>query len=243
MSSMFVPPPPQTNMIRLKHDSAQVGQMSLASYNPNSRLSGSITDDGTGISLSVTGGWSSSDPFDGVYITWDLKDAFGNSVDVTKNWQADLLLVERTPPGLSSDTIIVAGIMNERQDSATMDAHFGGIRYTAASRNVHMGGILNGAAGSISDGGAIADIRQVFISGARINGVRGDSTLGVPLLSDGTRAGGSTNNGSSAGGFTFLATGTPTIFVAVYRSAVTAGTETVKFDVYLRPFLQSAKQI
>lgn len=211
----------------------------LGSYDPGSRLNSAISDggEGTGISIDLTGSWSTSDPLtSGVYIVWDARDIFGHLLEGGTPWVISYLLVERTNPGNSTDYNIVAGIMNEATDSATIDGVMnGGIRHTAASMKVTCLRIIDGV--STTDVGATADTSLARVIWAdQLLGTDGyvrhvNTALG--LNSSSVRL---ANMSNGVGSITHIAfgTGSPYIMLAAYRSAATAGTALGKYDLYVR---------
>jgi hypothetical protein len=208
----------------------------LSTADPNSRLVTAITDGGAGagIEAQLTGGWSSSDPFDGPHIIWRPKDAEGAIITSTTDiWSMIMELAERTAPGLSSDTAVIIGIINESADSGTVDGAYVGIRYTGASRNGLRGSITAGVS-TMTHGVASASIRyiQTPIYRQGITTVALLPAPGFPL--DTNRA---FLSGAGLANTTSISTAAfgdsaPYIFMAFLRTAATAGSETIRTDAY-----------
>lgn len=205
---------------------------------PNSRLSGSFSDVATpgvgGIASSLTGGWFSVYPLDGAAVYWRALDAEGLPLDPTKTWFGAIAVVERTPPGLSSDFDVSVGMLNELTKSATVDGQYTGIRYTAAARNLRNSGLVNGANnGLVEDGTGTLRIAQTFILRAGVSRFGDNPAIGLDAA--GALVAADFLQGSSTGGGTTylgVAGQVPTIFFSVHRTATTAGTEATVFDVY-----------
>lgn len=205
----------------------------LGYTDPNARASAAPVQTANGIQLGLVGGLAGfTDPGDGVTLYWSWLDLFGRSLDPVLAAALLFEVVERTAPGLSSDTSWVVGIANETSlAGATVDGAWGGMRYTGASRNARAGTVLNGTASGISEDatptgnmrGAIVSIDRMgptqYVPGIRVQGI--DS--GRAILTGDER-----NIAMSAA----LGTGPLYVFLSAYRTAATAGTETLVVDPY-----------
>jgi hypothetical protein len=109
-----------------------------------------------GWSLSLTGGWSATDPFDAPHIIFPPMQGF----NLNTCFAVGMEIMERTPPDLSSDITIIAGICSENADSGTIQAVFHALLYSGASRAGRRGQVAAGVASS-STGVANASIRSV----------------------------------------------------------------------------------
>jgi hypothetical protein len=211
----------------------------LGSYDPGGRLNSALSDagEGTGISIDLTGSWSTTDPLTGgVYIVWDARDIYGHAIEGGTPWVIEHLLVERTNPGNSTDYSVVGGFVNESTDSATIDGVFnGGIRHTGASMNVTCARIINGT--STLDNGATTDTALARVIWAdQLMGTDGYTrhvNVALGLNSSSVRL---ANMSNGVGSITHIAfgTGQPYLVLAAYRSAATAGTALGKYDYYTR---------
>lgn len=204
----------------------------LSVNDPNSRLSTALTDDGAGITASITGGWSTTNPLEGAYVVWNVKDVTGaNFISTTAIFSIFHEIIERTAAGLSSDVAVVMGLMNEDTDSATVDAPFVGISYSGATRRITHGRLENDVITV-----AHTNTVQIRIVGNTFSKGGNDADAGVTcqrafsiLNAAGTDLNTSTSLSAFADGFGL---NYPRLFLAFYRTATTAGTEVSKVDCH-----------
>lgn len=106
----------------------------IASGDPGSKLSTPITDDGTKITTSLIGSWTSTDPYDGnnPYGIWPAIDPWGNPLSGTACGAVTLLLM--TSDASSGDAIFASlALVNETDlTTATIDGRGMGFNYTSA---------------------------------------------------------------------------------------------------------------
>lgn len=204
-------------------------------FDPNVRLAAAASDggEGTGWSISLTGGLGAlTDPLDGAYFVAPLSSIFGTKLaSTTLEWTVQFQVVERTSPGNSTDYNVALGLMNETQDSATVEAIMNGLRYLG-NRNGLSAKIENGTASTQTGGGGstirscIFPIMKIGLgSTARLNSIAQftvDSSFAT--VASGTSAVTTT--------VTNFGDGEPYLVAAFYRSAVTVGTATGAFDLY-----------
>lgn len=215
----------------------------LSTTDPSSRISVAYADTATGISRTVTGGWSTTDPLDGGVNYWRALDPVGRPLDPALCWDIDFLIIERTPAGLSSDLVVMVGLLNEATDSATVDGIYCAIRYSGAGRNVRHGAVFNGAgANLLDDASDQATLRIVSMSMGRMGASHGESLRAQGLTSTGAIIAAAATGpvATSGAGTGWMSAGVPTIFFGDIRSATTAGAEAVVHDVYYRATAQSA---
>jgi hypothetical protein len=206
---------------------------------PGTRLAAALSDGGagTGIEFQVTGGWSSSDPLDWPHIIWVPKDAGGTAItSTTALWAIMCEIAERTAAGLSSDTAIAFGVMNESADGAGVDAAYLGIRYTGASRN-GLRGVISAGTSTLTHGTANNSIRYVVTPLFRVGEGTAGAVPGPGFALDTNRAVIAAAGLANATNVTISTWGDarPYLFLAVGRTASTAGTETVRVDAYYTP--------
>jgi hypothetical protein len=213
-----------------------------SSSDANSRLTVGFASGAAGaITATIGGGQADTYPLNGAVVYWRAVDMDGRPLDPTLEWAIELILIEVTAPGTSSDTAVEMGLINEATTSATVDGQFEGLHYTGAARNVRTSGIVNGANNGLADDGATAGtLRQVRTWVVRhgttrtaYNGAQGMDNAGAAIAND------YVNGSSTGGGAAYLASGTPTIFLAIHRTATTAGSHAVSYRVYARATRQS----
>lgn len=191
-----------------------------------SRFASAPTFGATGWSFSLTGGWSATDPFDGPYLIYPALSFVAGQA-----WAAFIEIIERVAPGLSSDVYVIAGWCNEDVDSGTIDGCGWGINYTAAARMGRRLQVVNGTA-TISNGTADAGNGRIVQGGvqklgtgatARWQGLQGRllDAAGAPISASST---GASDLGAAGGDIA------PRPFIAVQRTAATAGTENFTMD-------------
>lgn len=209
----------------------------IACYDPGTRLATPVTDGGAGVGISwpLTGSWSSSDPMDWPHCVWAPKDAAGAALSTTSTWAIALEIAERTAPGLSSDTSIAVGVINESADSGTVDGIFGRLLWSGATRAGGAIGLANGAA-TVNTGTSNASIRYLNYAVVKA----GSGATAVATISQARGALDSSRAVLAATVATTITTGTigdnsSFIVVAAGRTAATAGNETVVVDTYTLP--------
>lgn len=192
-----------------------------------------------GWAFSVLGGAgkSVSDPFDGWHAIGPvMKTVTGSSLSATQSWSVACMLAERVAMSdLSGDIQIMMGICNEASDSASIRAGGHGVLATGGARGGRKVMVIAGAA--------------TFVGGATSNNIRyapgylsktGMGAASVVIIHDGrlldtNRAPLANNYNTGQQDATAWGDVAPRLWVAVHRTAVTAGTVTLTFQPYAQP--------
>lgn len=208
---------------------------------PGARLVSAITDQGNGAGLRfvVTGGWSGTDPLSAYpHVIVPVKDIRGAVLGATagKLVMPTLQFIVRASPGGTTDTRIACGFCNESADSGTIDAYFATVTYTGSNRSVGCGTIANGAASLVTNAnvatgtiGIVQLNRALFGASARQVGPQGFYTSDYASGAAWFPASATVPTMADLGG------GAWWFFLAVGRSAATAGNVTVDIDLYEDP--------
>jgi hypothetical protein len=208
---------------------------------PNGYMVTGWTDEANGIQVTVgpqAGNFAS--PLQWTHLLWALEDVAGAALDAAAMFALLVRLIGRTEPNLTADLAVVLGLLNESASSGTVDGMFVGLRWSGGTRNGLHGQITNGV-GTFNNGTAAATIRHLDATLTKC----GDSSPCVCT----TNA-----RGPLDSSFGVVAQGlgaavvpptfgnvVPYLFLAVGRTAGTAGNETVRIDpYYLRPHALAA---
>lgn len=203
----------------------------------NARLAAPITYDGTSFTVQLTGGWSSTDPGDWPYIIFPLVDFNGKALTAATKWDFTGQIVERTPPGLSSDTSVMIGVLNEGANigtSGTVDGYLMGMRYASATRNVRVVRLLNGVSTVSEDAPGGTGLMRICV-GTITRPAAGGTNFVYPVTAVGVSAAAGPISGDAtieSSGAVTLGSGALYIIIAIGRTAATAGTETIVFSAY-----------
>lgn len=144
--------PPRTRIFaarRLDWDRA------IATGDPGSKLSTPITDDGTKITASMIGSWTTSDLYDGnnPYGVWPVLDPWGAPMSGTACGAMSLLLM--TSDASSGDAVFASlALVNETDlTTATIDGRGVGFNYSSAGTFLgYSHSLINGAYSSAASG-------------------------------------------------------------------------------------------
>lgn len=206
-------------------------------FDPSSRLNGgtaAVTQAADGITWPITGGVT-GDITDMAYAVWKLQSARG-VVSVPALLQGGLFgeYHLRTGPGDSSDTTSNIILANESTlESATVDGMYVGVRFSAATRNVRQGGIVNGVASGATEGGGTGPVAQLaFGFPWQYTTTLGRTFFGWHAIGR-TAARAYASTLAQSAGNTSTSTDTLYIIRAVGKSAATAGNVTIKDDVWV----------
>lgn len=213
----------------------------VATGDPGTRLASAITDlgNGSGIRISLTGGWTSSD-WAGAYpyIVWPLIDIAGAAIKDDALFSCFFVLRIRAHPANTSDTRLRVAILNESDPTlATVDGMSAGIEWGTSTRTAISGNVSNGTAAAVSSGAggsATADCLQTIMAPQGVGSTRNIPAPRTCLLdSTGAYIAGTYINANPGNG---IAVGNPAagyyIAITAGRSATTAGTATIDVDAY-----------
>ena len=179
----------------------QLGPTGFTWVDTGGRFASAPVPGATGIAFELEGDWSATDPFDGPHAIGPAM-----TVDTALTWMWQVSIIERTPPDLSSDIFVGAGLCNEGADSGTLDGVFAGILYGGASRTARKGTVANGAV-TVNNGSTDANIRILqalfYRNGggatARWQGVQGRALDAARAIIAAAALGNSDHGVSSAG--------------------------------------------
>jgi hypothetical protein len=208
----------------------------VAAADPGTRLAAAATDGGagTGLTFSLTGGWTSTD-WCGAwpYWIWKVNGADNQQISGEDQYSLDYLVRVRTGPGDSSDTAFRVGLINETDaTSGTVDSFGAGINFGTALRTVHVCTTANGTAGSVISGTGSASIVAVQGATARIGKGSTANLATKPGGLDNTDA--YVASSTPAAGILASFGNSPLYFIlAIGRTAATAGTVPMALDVYI----------
>lgn len=226
---------PTTIRRLLLADALSVGDVGSRLSTPQAQT-GADGGSGASIAHSVTGGWSTTDPFHtttsaGAWIVWPLLDPAGAHVGPSWRGAVTLQTMVRTAPGASSDANVALFLCNNSSPTdASLEAMGCGLRYTGGGdpQSLTMR-VPNGATSiTAASGGA---------------GIVGVACAAGPMAAD------TIQNGRASTLTAALAEVTSTTSLAsialsaapvgwyvvgmVWRSATTAGTEVIDVDWYV----------
>lgn len=189
--------------------------------------------DGTLVFTGVPGGAATPDIGAATFVIWRAKDIYNSDLAITstQNVGYSVKIIEDTAPALTTDTYTAVGIINNVAP-ASGTGFFVGEIYTGGDRNLRGARIVTGTT-TATDAAAL--------------GATFDTAITHPNFKDGFAAGHMYANGYAAADLTtnlgqvsrFLSgamTGDQYVFVAVGRTAATAGAVTVKVRAgYVQP--------
>ena len=207
-----------------------------ASGDPNSLLSGSVTDGSGGFAMSVLGGIATPEPQDGAWWTFPAFDTYGRQIvgSSAASWLDDKWMFrEGTPPSLSSDIVISVGL-SDRSDMNNASCSYRGaaMTYQAGFRGVRGFGRNNSLAMQAWDDPTPTGLARRVL-GSHNHGQASGADQQV-------RIGGYTDAMGECAGEAVTAWITQTLtndldlywFVSVGRLASTAGTEAIDFSAF-----------
>jgi len=193
--------------------------------------------DGNGIRCPLMGGMTLvSDPFNGVYAVFALKDAAGIAIPAESLYALVAQLIDRIVTDDSSDTAVVFGLCNEAVDSATIDAIAQGLRLTS---NAHYGrqDVTANGANTATNSGSSLTATQIVSTYCRVGA--GASALIVAHEARGALDASEAPVAIALGGtspFVTFGAAKPYGFIAWYRISTMATASLQAFDAYyLRP--------
>lgn len=184
---------------------------------------------GDALTFTVPGGASTPDPGDGIWATWPLLDVLGRrcktgTVQPFDVFQALLWLQEITPPALTANAYIAAGIITGSNLAGAINGYYGGIVYAGSIRTARAGVLATGTATNTDDASPQGDLRQVMIDNAYSFGGQLSTVQVVGLNSAGENIFGNFDTVSRAAAAALGAAGAdPHLFIAAGRTANTAG--------------------
>ena len=194
----------------------------------NGAVSVTQESDGTLVFTDVPGDAATPNVGDATLVAWPLLDPDGNQITLTSMDYPGYLtkLMEDTAPSLTSDSYVVMGVCSQA-DVATADGYFHGTVYTASDRSLR-GAKMGTGTTTATDNAAQGTTFNV--SGATITFRSATDGLFYAVLSPTSMA--SSNLDTSISVITRFvavsAAGTQYVFVAVGRTAATAGAVTIK---------------
>lgn len=190
-------------------------------------------DTATGISFTIPGGATTTDPGDGIWASWPLFDIIGRrcragTVQPYDLFEAMLYLQEVTAPSLTSDSWVGIGISNRAEIDGAVNAYFGAIKYASSVRGARAGGISAGTASITDDASPDGAMRQIQVDSAYSFGGQFGTVFVTGLTAGGLNIFGNFDTASrGVNASMVVAPADPHVFIAAGRTAATAGEVTL----------------
>jgi len=191
-----------------------------ASGDPNSVLDTVTDTEAGGFNVALLdAGVATLEPGAAAWWTWPLLDTLGAQPDGEDNYLLETQQEEVTVPGLTTDTVVYLGVLNESDPStATVDGTGVAIQYTGGGRTLVAWRLVNGAITSLTGAGDPLGVRVQGIYPRA--GQKWANVTAISLDADGRKsATGLRNNGLTQ----VAIPGSTHLVYAVGRTAATAG--------------------